>query len=116
MGITLKLKQLQTLILPPITNAQMASFMKHLTGNETFEADIEETLRTIMMYQLDHNLPKRSSLYGYLFTMDLDTLKNICSVGVEGKIESVIKSYSVGKIQIDAGGYMREPTIKTEIF
>ncbi len=98
------LKEIDPFNIPPVDNQQAAMFTKHLTGTETFEFDATQKPKSVLFYDLKYNYPRHSYAHGWLLSIDIDTLSDICNSGEVSTMEPILKTYIVGAIHIEYGG------------
>ncbi len=110
----ISLNKVEPFNIPPVDNDEAALFMKHLTGNETFEFSGDKRPLCMMIYDLKYSYPNHSYAHGWLLSISLDELIEISNLGAYPTMESIIKKYILGTIGIEFGGNFAEPNIYTK--
>ena len=73
------LREIEPFNIPPVDNDEAASFMRRLTGNETFEWFGDRRPRAMMIYSLKYAYPSHSFGHGWLLPISVDGFERVCS-------------------------------------
>ena len=108
----ISLWEIEPFNIPPVANEEAGTFMKHLSGNETFEYVGEKRPQSMCIFDMQYDYPNHCYAYGLLLSIDVDTFYSICKNVIHEEIEPIIKKYSLGSIKIEFGGDLNEVKIK----
>lgn len=106
-----RLREVEPFNFPPVDNQEAALFMRHLTGNETFEFDGDQKPKSMLIYDLIYKYPRLCSAHGWLLSVDIDTFENMCDSGKFNTMEPILKATIIGTIGIDLGGNLTYPSM-----
>lgn len=98
--------------LPNTDKAAAASFMRHLTGRESFEFSGYVTPRSMLVYDVKFNLPRHSYAHAYLLSCSIDTFESECGSGRHATMEPIMKKFVIGKVSIEMMGNPTTASIK----
>lgn len=96
--------------LPNIDKTSAASFLRHLSGRESFDFSGSDTPRSMLIYDVKSNMPRHSYAHAYLLSCSLDTFESEC--GRHSTMEPIMKKYVIGKVSIEMGGNLSSTSIK----
>ena len=97
------LREIEPFNIPPVDNDEAASFMRRLTGNETFEWPGGQRPRAMMIYSLKYAYPRHSFGHGWLLPVSIDEFERICSTAT-GTMSEMLKQHVIVTIAIEYGG------------
>jgi hypothetical protein len=110
----IKLSEIEPYAIEPVDNHTASSFLRHLTGHETFEFYGLTKPKSMFLYDLNYKYPRLTSAHGYLLSIDIDTFESICESNPSSTLSDVFNNYLVGEIHIDLGGNLSSPSIYSE--
>ena len=109
--MNIKLKDIEPFNIPPVENYIATKFMRHLSGNETFEFNGDTIPLSVMIFEINYQYPDYSYAYGLMLSIDIDTFYSLCNNLLDENMEPMLKNYGVGKIKIEFGGNLDDVKI-----
>ena len=105
------LREIEPFNVEPVSNEDAALFMRHLTGNETFEFDGDQEPKSMMINELKFNLPRHSYASGYLLNVNIEMFEQ---AGKFLTMEAVYENHIIGKIYIEYGSNIQGVNLNAE--
>jgi len=107
------LKEVEPFNLNGVDDNQAALFLRHLSGNESFEFSSEKRPKSIALHTVKYKHPRLCSAHGWLLSVDINTFEMLSNqIGSDIDLfQQMLKEVTIGNIGIDLGGDLSNPRI-----
>jgi len=109
--MTIKLMDVEPYAIPPVEDNIAQMFLRHLTGNETFEYYGNQKPKCWLIKDLNYKYPRLTSAHGLLLSIDVNSFIQYCQANPTAPFQSVLNKYYLCDLHIDLGGSLTSPKV-----
>jgi hypothetical protein len=98
----IRIKDVEPFNLPNVDNEQAGSFLRRLSGMETFEFNNTPKPKSMVLFYFNNRYPDYSNARGALLSIGIDQFQELCRSATN--MAQTMKPNIVGYINIEYGG------------